>query len=150
MEHAVTIDLADVPEWKARWPEAAAISVFLPDVHEHDGDFTRARVVWVPERGLRDFDGTSIAIAPTPIDGPADCFHRRDLRDSIWRLGGHAQGAPLWLQSDASPRRRKAPATFLFQVNAALAGAHLNLGGEGALYAFDDGTVVFQCLGRGK
>lgn len=146
MDHVMTIDLADVPEWRERWPEAAAISVFVHDVMHHDGDFSKARIVWISEASLTPDDATSVPVVVPPVSVAERWFAEPgEGRDAIARLGGHALGGPLWIQHDQTPKKRKKAAGFLFQVNPSLAGAHLNLGDEGSLYVFDDGSVVFQC-----
>lgn len=144
LEHLLTLDLDDVPELRARYPEARAIALFAPEPgtgERHD----ETEIVPIPKGASMKPPGKDHALAITGVEVPSSVFARGEhpaevkaLRDAIWRAGGHVLGRPLWIQDDEGDEG------LLIQINDGLVD-DLNLGDAGSLYVFDGGEAVFQC-----
>ncbi len=140
MDHVLTIELKMLGV-RVGAAGAVALSLFVPDMR--DGDFSKARVVWVPKGGLKVADGTSVPLSVVPLELAANALENDEVNAALRQLSGYAGGQPQWVHGDETPKQGRRKQSFLFQVSQSLAGAHLNLG-EGTLYVFEHGDVVLQ------
>lgn len=135
-----TLDLEEIPELEAWFPEARAITFSSPGAR-------RAR--W-SEATLRRTSAEQVApgtpIAVTPVDVPRAIFdspedpRHKQLQRMVFGAAGHVLGAPIWIQGEDDDDE---PGDWILQVNGALV-PRANLGDLGSLYVFEDG-VRFQC-----
>jgi hypothetical protein len=146
MTHVITLDLALLPELGSEYPEARALSLYLPDpdqgeAHE-DGE-----LVWTREDELGRADGSTDGAAALIVEGfdvPAAIFagdvegDLKRVRQLLYSSSGYALGGPLWLQDGDEGL----DPDFLLQFDESL--CHINLGDMGVMYVFG-GSISWQC-----
>lgn len=142
--HILTIDVADAPELRERYPEAAAIALFTPAPRE-GGRAEESEIVALP-RAKGGKAGTGRALAVFGIDVPRAVFDDpaaldpalRAVRDRIQHAAGHLFGRPFWLQE--KPFDGDDGDGFAMQIDDGLSD-DLNLG-DGSLYVYDSAVIV--------
>ncbi|MGN6104136.1 MAG: hypothetical protein ACTHU0_03460 [Kofleriaceae bacterium] len=145
MFHLMTIDLAEVPELAAWYPNAGGLSVFCTEAPEPDVD---AEVIEVPSiAGPGRSAGDALAISA--VDVPLEVFGDREalepalraIRDRIDHAGGYLLGTPTWSSAAEAPRDDE---DFLGTIHETL-DHRLNFGDGGILYLYKS-TSVFESL----
>ncbi len=149
MTHVFTLDLEDLPELRARFPDARALALYVSEPRGNDAsdpdtdetalvtlghtDIARGEAapgaLDLPLKGLR---ATRLVVAESTFGSPsAD----PKLLRALSALPGYAGGRPFWLQEPQDG------AGFILQFSSKL--APLNLGDAGTMYVFEH-TAFWQ------
>lgn len=143
MFHLMTIDLAEVPELAAWYPNALGLSVFCTDEWEVEAEVIEVASIAGPGGSAGD------ALAISAVDVPLEVFGDREslepalraIRDRIDDAGGYLLGTPTWSSDAEAPRGDE---DFLGKIHETL-DHRLNFGDGGVLYLYKS-TSVFESL----
>jgi hypothetical protein len=141
MFHLMTIDLAEVPELAAYYPQARALAVFCT----HLTDETQDPEVDAELIELSSLEASGGTLAIFALDVPDAVFSAREhlepplraIRDRIDHADGYLLGAPIWITGKP---HQGADEGFIGRIGESLDG-RLNFGDGGALYLFTDATI---------
>lgn len=139
-EHVLTLDLHEIPELQARFPDSLALSLYAPDI-EGGSAWDDAELV----AGGAAEGGEPIVVVPLEL--PSAVFdHERahadpalaELRKLVFNRPGWVLGGPMFIQDgeEGSPG-------FVMQLAEQIGG--LNLGDSGSLYVYESGSFM-QCF----
>lgn len=142
LEHVLTIDLTEAPELAARYKDARALALYVPDPRSGE-DYGDSELVAIPQSATAattPSDGEPLFVLP--VDVPRAIFDRRDarsnpvlgeVRKAIFNRSGWALGAPMWIQEPEGDD------DLVMQLSEGLG---INVGDCGSLYVFDYAIVM--------
>lgn len=142
-EHVITLDLSEIPELGRRYPGAALLALFAPDIESGDG-WDKAALFPVGADVAMPTDGEPITVVPVDVPSAvfnADLAHGdpalSELRELIFNRPGWALGQPMFIQEEEDGR-----GGFVMQLAEHIGG--LNLGDSGSLYVYEWDSFM-QC-----
>lgn len=142
LEHVLTIDLTEAPELAARYKDARALALYVPDPRGGE-DYEDSELVPIPQSetaATAPSDGEPLFVLP--IDVPSAIFDSSDarsnpvlaeVRKAIFNRSGWALGAPMWIQEPEGDD------DLVMQLSEGLG---INVGDCGSLYVFDYEIVM--------
>jgi hypothetical protein len=139
--HVLTLDLEDVPELRAGYPNARAVALFCPRWEDGEGfeDSVLVEIAEPTPSARRDTAASDRALAVFGVDVPAQVFddassvELRAVRRHIWSAGGHVLGRPRFVHEKPYDGD---DGGFVCQINSELTD-ELDVG-SGSIYVFSD------------